>query len=73
MREPEPLASDGTLIFPDFALQARVAKLILCIDEARNCARADLPPGALVVRFRRRVDPGLVLRAIGGAELPVPD
>ena len=52
--------------------QARVANLILCIDEARNCSEADLPPGALVVRFRRRVDPASVLRAIGGAEQPVP-
>jgi predicted nuclease of restriction endonuclease-like RecB superfamily len=46
---------------------ARVANLILCIDEARNCAEADLPAGALVVRFRRRVDPAAVLPAIGAA------
>lgn len=44
--------------------QARVSSLILCIDEARNCADTDLPPGALVVRFRRRVDVEAVLRAI---------
>ncbi len=101
VREPEPIAAERTLIFPDFALQdrsdpgrrwlleivgfwtpdyvarklalyreARVAKLILCIDEARNCAEADLPLGALVVRFRRRVDPAVVLRAIRSAEQP---
>lgn len=102
VREPEPIAAERTLIFPDFALQdrsdpgrrwlleivgfwtpdyvarklalyreARVAKLILCIDEARNCAEADLPLGALVVRFRRRVDPAAVLRAIRSAEQPL--
>ena len=43
---------------------ARVSNLVLCIDEARNCADADLPPSALVVRFRRRVDAAAVLRAI---------
>jgi predicted nuclease of restriction endonuclease-like RecB superfamily len=102
VREPEPIAAERTLIFPDFALQdrsdpgrrwlleivgfwtpdyvarklalyreARVAKLILCIDEARNCAEADFPLGALVVRFRRRVDPAAVLRAIRSAEQPL--
>jgi predicted nuclease of restriction endonuclease-like RecB superfamily len=95
LREPEPIAADGTLIFPDFALQhrsdrsrrwlleivgfwtpdyvarklaqyrsARLANLILCVDEERNCAQTELPSGAMVVRFRRRVDPALVLRVI---------
>ena len=49
--------------------KARVSRLILCIDEARNCAETDLPPGALVVRFRRRVDPAAVLRAINSVEV----
>jgi predicted nuclease of restriction endonuclease-like RecB superfamily len=96
LREPEPIAADGTMFFPDFALQhradparrwlleivgfwtadyvarklaqyrrARIANLVLCIDERRNCADADLPPGALVVRFRRRLDPAAVLRILG--------
>jgi predicted nuclease of restriction endonuclease-like RecB superfamily len=52
--------------------KAHLSRLILCIDEARNCAEADLPPGALVVRFRRRVDPAAILRAIRPAERPVP-
>lgn len=47
---------------------ARISNLILCVDETRNCAEADLPPGAVVVRFRRRVDPGAVLRAMNTAE-----
>jgi hypothetical protein len=102
VREPEPIAVDHTLIFPDFALQQRsdpgrrwlleivgfwtpdyvtrklalyrkalVSRLIFCVDEARNCADGDLPPGALVVRFRRRVDPAAVLRAISPAAPPV--
>lgn len=44
--------------------EALVANLILCIDEARSCADGDLPPGARIVRFRRRVDPAAVLRAM---------
>jgi len=43
---------------------ARVPSLIFCIDEDRNCADADLPPGAHVIRYRRRVDPCEVLHAI---------
>ena len=43
---------------------ARLSNLILCIDEERNCATEDLPPGARVVRFRRRVDPAAVLRLV---------
>lgn len=45
--------------------QARLTNLILCIDEDRNCAQGDLPPGAMVVRFRRRVDPAAVLGLVG--------
>lgn len=43
---------------------ARLANLILCVDESRNCAREDLPPSTRVVRFRRRIDAGHVLRLI---------
>ena len=43
---------------------ARLANLILCIDEERNCASTDLPPSAHIVRFRRRVDPASVLRVV---------
>jgi predicted nuclease of restriction endonuclease-like RecB superfamily len=43
---------------------ARVPGLIFCIDEDRNCAEADLPSGARVIRYRRRVDPSAVLRVI---------
>ena len=43
---------------------ARLSNLILCIDEGRNCAEADVPPEALIVRFRRRVDATAVLRVV---------
>ena len=43
---------------------AGLSNLILCIDEERDCADGDLPPGALVLRFRRRVDAGALLRLI---------
>jgi predicted nuclease of restriction endonuclease-like RecB superfamily len=43
---------------------ARLPSLVLCIDEDRNCSGADLPSGARVIRYRRRVDPATVLRAI---------
>jgi predicted nuclease of restriction endonuclease-like RecB superfamily len=100
IREPEPIVTDGTLIFPDFALQhrsdparrwlleivgfwtpdyvarklalyraARLSNLILCIDEDRNCAEADLPSGALAIRFRRRVDAAAVLGLVEGRAL----
>lgn len=44
---------------------ARLSNLILCIDESRNCAEAELPPGARVVRFRRWVDAAAVFRMLG--------
>jgi len=43
---------------------ARLPNLVLCIDEARNCGPEDLPRGARVVPFRRRIDPQAVLRVI---------
>jgi predicted nuclease of restriction endonuclease-like RecB superfamily len=49
---------------------ARLPNLILCIDEARNCAESDLPLGALVIRFRRRVDATAVLRLIEEPRCP---
>lgn len=95
VREPEPVNADGTLIFPDFAIQCRanpgrrwlleivgfwtpdyvsrklaryrsaqLSNLILCIDAERNCSTADLPTGARIVRFRRRLDPTAVLRLV---------
>jgi predicted nuclease of restriction endonuclease-like RecB superfamily len=45
--------------------QARLANLILCVDETRACADGELPADARVVRFRRRIDPRAVLAAAG--------
>ena len=50
---------------------ARLSNLILCIDEDRNCADADFPAGASVVRFRRRVDAATVLRVVDTAHCPL--
>ena len=92
VREPAPIAADGTLIFPDFELvhrrndrhrawleiigfwtptyladklrrlrAARLKRLILCIDVSLNCGDGDLPEAARVVRFKRRIDPAVVL------------
>jgi predicted nuclease of restriction endonuclease-like RecB superfamily len=44
---------------------ARVPNLILCLDDSRNCGERDLPADVPVVRFRRRIDPAAVLRALG--------
>ena len=37
---------------------------LLCVDEDRACATADLPPQLPVVRFRRRIDAAAVLREV---------
>ncbi|HET9555163.1 MAG TPA: DUF790 family protein [Anaeromyxobacteraceae bacterium] len=47
--------------------EARIENLVLCIDEARNVGEGDLPEGARVVRYRRRVEVGRVLEVIGAA------
>ncbi len=43
---------------------ARLDRLILCIDEQRACAADDLPRGARVIRYRRRVDIASVLNIL---------
>jgi uncharacterized protein len=42
--------------------EAGVDRLLLCVDEARSCAREQLPPGMPVLSFKRRVDAAAVLR-----------
>jgi predicted nuclease of restriction endonuclease-like RecB superfamily len=44
--------------------EARVANLILCIAEDRACAAEELPAGAAILRFRRRVDAAAVRRIV---------
>jgi hypothetical protein len=43
----------------------KLDNLILCLDQERACADGDLPTGARVVHYRRRIDPTAVLRAAG--------
>jgi predicted nuclease of restriction endonuclease-like RecB superfamily len=102
VREPAPIRTGETLIFPDFELcrrlcpedrwfleivgfwtpeylskklrllsRAGLVRLILCIDEDRRCAEGEVPAGARVVRYRRRVDP-LTVRAIVNGDVPGP-
>jgi hypothetical protein len=44
--------------------EARIANLVLCIDEDLNVGSHDLPTPSRVVRYRRRIDPSAVLRAL---------
>jgi len=41
--------------------RARVDNLIICVDAERGCSEADLPVGARVIRFRRKIDAAAVL------------
>lgn len=41
--------------------RARLESVILCVDEQRNCSEGELPPGARIIRYRRRVPAELVL------------
>ncbi len=43
---------------------ARIDNLILCIDQERNCSEQQLPGNAIVVPYRRRIDPAAVLKAL---------
>jgi predicted nuclease of restriction endonuclease-like RecB superfamily len=40
---------------------AGIRNLILAIDDDRRCTDGELPPGARVVRYRRRIDPQQIL------------
>jgi hypothetical protein len=44
--------------------EAAIPELILCIDASRDCDEAELPAGAKVVRYRRRIDAGEVLAVL---------
>jgi predicted nuclease of restriction endonuclease-like RecB superfamily len=44
---------------------AGIPNLVLCVAEERNCGDEELPASARVVRYRRRVDVGVVLRVMG--------
>jgi len=44
--------------------RARVSNLVLCIDADRNVGDGELPAGAALLRFRRRVDAARVLEVV---------
>ena len=46
---------------------AGLDRLILCVDQDRACAEGELPAGARLVRFRRRIDATAILQIIEGA------
>lgn len=46
---------------------AALDRLILCVDEERACDEEELPAGARLVRFRRRVDARAVLAIVDDA------
>ena len=95
VREPRPVESLGSLIFPDFELvhrrdptrrwlleivgfwtpkyleeklrklrAAQIDNLLLCIDQERGCADADLPKDARILRYKRRIDVNAVLAIV---------
>jgi predicted nuclease of restriction endonuclease-like RecB superfamily len=51
--------------------EARIERLILCIDEELNVGEHDAPRDAAVVRYRRRVEAGAVLRVVDPCAVPV--
>lgn len=45
---------------------------IACIDERLNCGDTDLPPTLHVVRYRRRIDPGVVIEIASQSPVNAP-
>jgi hypothetical protein len=41
--------------------KANIDNLIICVDAERGCSEGELPIGARVVRFKRKIDPAAVL------------
>jgi uncharacterized protein len=50
--------------------RVRVSNLILCIDQDRQVGDGELPGGAAIIRYRKRVDAGRVLDVVQGRWLP---
>lgn len=46
--------------------EAAIPNLLLCIDESLNVGEGALPAEAMIIRYRRRIDPRLVLEAMEG-------
>jgi predicted nuclease of restriction endonuclease-like RecB superfamily len=45
---------------------AGLERLILCVDERRQCHERELPEHAQLIRYRTKIDPKAVLAVIGG-------
>lgn len=45
--------------------EAHIPNLLLCVSDKLNCADGDLPKGASVIRFTKRLAPEDVLRVVG--------
>lgn len=43
---------------------AELGPFVLCVDDERGCAAADLPKGISILRFRRRLEAAVVLREV---------
>jgi predicted nuclease of restriction endonuclease-like RecB superfamily len=43
---------------------AGIERLVLCIDQKRHCAEAELPPDARLIRYKTRIDPQAVLAIV---------
>jgi predicted nuclease of restriction endonuclease-like RecB superfamily len=52
---------------------ANLKRLIVCVDDARRCSEADLPPHARVLRYKSRIDVARVLRMIEAGGDPLAD
>ncbi len=50
---------------------ADAPKLVLCIDESKACTHTEVPEGAKVVRFKRRLDARAVLAALEDQDGPI--
>lgn len=52
--------------------KAGIGNLIVCVDADRGCSEGDLPLGARVIRFKRRIDARAVLAAMEEGNSPAP-
>jgi predicted nuclease of restriction endonuclease-like RecB superfamily len=43
---------------------AGIERLVLCIDQNRQCAEDELPPDARIIRYKTRIDPQAVLAIV---------
>jgi hypothetical protein len=50
--------------------RARISNLVVCVDADRNVGEGELPLGAGVVHYRRRIDVAKVLEIVAGASSP---